>query len=159
ELSDYKHKVENSKKRKLEKINPKTNQIFKKFHTTVESDNGIETDYELDPQLDYVSDPQIESSTTQQNNYSENFSKLESEFSELHSDDLSYTKRQKKGKSKVINQATIQINHQEFLNNNSKRIYESDKYLISKNKFYEDNSDGELDYNSDSSSAKKAKMI
>ncbi|CAG8741201.1 14520_t:CDS:2, partial [Dentiscutata erythropus] len=89
-----------------------------------ESDNGIETDYKLDPQIESLI----------QNNYQylENFSESESELSDLHLDDLAYTHKQKKGKFKSVDdfQATIQANHQEFLNNNSKRIHDSEEYLI-----------------------------
>ncbi|CAG8819191.1 25481_t:CDS:1, partial [Dentiscutata erythropus] len=143
ELSDYKQEVENSKKRKLEN-NPETNQFSKKNHTTVESDNRIETDYN--------SDPQIESSTQNQinNQYSEIDSDSENEFSELDSDDSEYTCQQKKGKFKEnknlelnnlneINaiQEVIKANHIE-LNLNRKRNRSFDEFLITEDDINED---------------------
>ncbi|CAG8807781.1 14424_t:CDS:1, partial [Dentiscutata erythropus] len=71
-------------------IDSELNQISKKYHMTVKLDNRIETDYN--------SDPQIESSIQNNYQYFENFSKSESELSDLHSDDSDYTQKRKKRK-------------------------------------------------------------
>ncbi|CAG8739841.1 18346_t:CDS:2 [Dentiscutata erythropus] len=51
EFDDYKNSQQNLKKRKLEKTNPEINQISKKYHTTIKSDNRIKTDFDSEPEV------------------------------------------------------------------------------------------------------------
>ncbi|CAG8655630.1 3422_t:CDS:2, partial [Dentiscutata erythropus] len=137
---DYKETTQQDHDSKIEPI-----QNFKQYYITVESDNEIETNFDSD-------DLQIESSTQQQINYqySEIFSKSESELSDLYSDDFDYTHKQKKE-----------------LNMNSKRIHESEEHLVIENDLYIDHDsdfsenfeDYESDISEDSKLAKKAKLI
>ncbi|KAF0466651.1 replication protein [Gigaspora margarita] len=132
-----------------------TNQNFKQYHTRVETDNGFETEYD--------SDPQIESSTQQNNyQYSEDSNDISEPESELHSDDSDFTRTKKKGKSKEViiphdniddEIQRIQADYQEYqeLNMNGKRNLESE-FLV--NDLYENYV---LDISEDSRLVKKSK--
>ncbi|RIB23710.1 hypothetical protein C2G38_2242502 [Gigaspora rosea] len=133
-----------------------SNQIPNQYHTTVESDNGIETEYD--------SDPQIESSTQQQNNYqySEDSNDISEPESELYSDDSAYTRTKKKGKSKEViepqdniddEQRKIQANYQE-INMNGKRNLEPE-FLVDADDLCENRV---LDIGEDSRLVKKSKI-
>ncbi|CAG8741268.1 20556_t:CDS:2, partial [Dentiscutata erythropus] len=86
---------------------------------------------------------------------------LDFELLDLHSDDSNYTCKQKKDKFRAINEVnidndiqTIIQKHQE-LNNNSKCIYETKKYLVGKNDLFKDHV---LDIGKDSLVIKKTKI-
>ncbi|RIB10925.1 hypothetical protein C2G38_2204842 [Gigaspora rosea] len=114
-----------------------SNQISNQYHTTIKSDNEIDTEFD--------SDPQIESSSQQNNyQYSEDSSDISEPESELHSDDSDYIRTKKKGKSKEViepqdeiddEQRKIQSYYQE-INMNSKRNLESE-FLVDENDFCE----------------------
>ncbi|CAG8678778.1 16591_t:CDS:2, partial [Gigaspora rosea] len=119
-------------------------------------DNGIETEYD--------SDPQIESSTQQQNNYqySEDSNDISEPESELYSDDSAYTRTKKKGKSKEViepqdniddEQRKIQANYQE-INMNGKRNLEPE-FLVDADDLCENRV---LDIGEDSRLVKKSKI-
>ncbi|RIB07469.1 hypothetical protein C2G38_2045984 [Gigaspora rosea] len=91
----------------------KSNQISKQYYTTVESNDGINTEFD--------SDPQIESSNRQNNyQYSEDSSVILEPVFELHSDDSDYIRTKKKGKFKEV------IEPQVDNNNNIQRTIQSE---------------------------------